>query len=57
MTMTKIINIVFTSGERLTDAECDEVMKDCCPPEDDEGFIDYAGTCNTQTQLRRVETI
>jgi len=30
------------SGERLTDAECEEVLKDCMDPEDDDGFIPYA---------------
>lgn len=28
-------------GEKLTDAEVEEVLKDCMDPEDDEGFIPY----------------
>ena len=32
--------VPFT-GERLTDAEVDEVLKDCLDPEDDEGMIPY----------------
>lgn len=34
--------IAFVIGERLSDAECDEVIKDCMDPEDDDGFIPYA---------------
>jgi len=30
------------SGERLTDAECETVLKDCMDPEDEDGFIPYA---------------
>lgn len=33
---------VFAIGERLTDGECEEVVKDCMDPEDDDGFIPYA---------------
>lgn len=36
-------NKPFVLGERLNDAECDQVIKDCCPEEDDDGFIPYAG--------------
>ncbi|EEB13526.1 myosin light chain alkali, putative [Pediculus humanus corporis] len=38
----ELSHTLLALGERLTDAECDEIMKDCCPAEDDEGFIDYA---------------
>lgn len=33
---------ISVTGERLSDAECDEVIKDCMDPEDDDGFIPYA---------------
>ncbi|RLU21090.1 hypothetical protein DMN91_007706 [Ooceraea biroi] len=32
----------FLECERLTDAECDEVIKDCMDAEDEDGFIPYA---------------
>lgn len=34
--------IAFVIGERLSDVECDEVIKDCMDQEDDDGFIPYA---------------
>lgn len=34
--------ITFAVGERLSDVECDEVIRDCMDPEDDDGFIPYA---------------
>jgi myosin light chain 6 len=32
---------LLSLGERLTDSECDEVLKDCMDTEDDEGQIPY----------------
>lgn len=32
---------VFVSGEKLTEAQVDEVYEDCMPEEDDEGQIEY----------------
>jgi hypothetical protein len=32
---------VSNSGERLSDAETDDVLKDCMDQEDDDGFIPY----------------
>lgn len=29
------------SGEKLSDAEVEEVLKDCMDPEDEDGFIPY----------------
>lgn len=29
------------SGEKLSDAELDEVVKDCMDPEDEDGMIPY----------------
>lgn len=29
------------TGERLEEKECDQVLKDCLDPEDDEGFVPY----------------
>lgn len=31
----------FISGEKLTEAEVDELLEDCVDPEDDEGMIPY----------------
>jgi hypothetical protein len=32
-------------GERLTDQECETVLKDCMDPEDEDGFIPYTRKC------------
>lgn len=28
-------------GERLDKDEAEEILKDCCDPEDEDGFIEY----------------
>lgn len=33
--------VFFFSGEKLSDAELDEVVKDCMDPEDEDGMIPY----------------
>ncbi|XP_063985276.1 myosin light chain 1 isoform X1 [Diachasmimorpha longicaudata] len=35
-------NMLLTLGEKLEDAEVDTVLKECCEPEDEDGFIPYA---------------
>lgn len=35
------ISIFFCLGEKLTDAETEELLKDCMEPEDDDGFTPY----------------
>lgn len=32
-------------GEKLTDAEVDEVAKDCMDPEDEDGMVPYVRKC------------
>ncbi|KAL0270458.1 UNVERIFIED_CONTAM: hypothetical protein PYX00_007866 [Menopon gallinae] len=41
MLQAELAHTLLSLGERLTDAEVEEIMKDCCPQEDDEGFIQY----------------
>lgn len=38
--------LTFFLGERLTDAQVDEVFEDCLPEEDDEGEIEYDSKYN-----------
>ncbi|KAL6263938.1 hypothetical protein P5V15_004019 [Pogonomyrmex californicus] len=38
----ELSHTLLSLGERLTDAECEEVLKDCMDTEDDDGFIPYA---------------
>lgn len=33
---------LLSLGEKLTEAECDAICKDCLDPEDEDGFIPYA---------------
>jgi len=37
----ELSHTLLSLGERLSDAEVDEVLKDCLDPEDDEGMIPY----------------
>lgn len=47
-----IINLPksFISGERLSDAETDEVLADCMDKEDDDGFIPYERKLKTKSE-------
>ncbi|XP_065210936.1 myosin light chain alkali-like [Planococcus citri] len=46
----ELIHILLSLGEKLTDAEVDEVAKDCMDPEDEDGMVPYvpfmARICN-----------
>lgn len=41
LNFTIIIPAFVFTGERLEEKECDQVLKDCLDPEDDEGFVPY----------------
>jgi len=41
MMSAELSHTLLSLGEKLTDAEADEVLKDCMDPEDDDGFIPY----------------
>lgn len=41
MMSAELAHTLLSLGERLTDAECEECLKDCMDPEDDDGFIPY----------------
>lgn len=40
--------MILSTGERLSEAEVDEVLKDCLDPEDDEGMIPYVREYSVQ---------
>lgn len=42
MLSAELAHTIMSLGERLSDSECDEVLKDCMDPEDDDGQIPYA---------------
>ncbi|XP_046393330.1 myosin light chain 1 isoform X2 [Ischnura elegans] len=42
MLQAELSHTLMSLGERLTDAEVDTIMKDCCDQEDEDGFIPYA---------------
>ncbi|KAJ8665375.1 hypothetical protein QAD02_007037 [Eretmocerus hayati] len=37
----ELSHILLSLGERLTDLECEIVLRDCMDPEDEDGFIPY----------------
>ncbi|KAG8201102.1 hypothetical protein JTE90_028772 [Oedothorax gibbosus] len=37
----ELAHVLLSLGERLNDAECDDVLKSCGGTEDDDGFIKY----------------
>ncbi|XP_013773753.1 myosin, essential light chain-like [Limulus polyphemus] len=41
MLAAELAHVLLSLGERLTDPECDEIMKTCAGQEDDDGFIKY----------------
>lgn len=41
MLAAELSHTLLALGEKLTDAEVEEVMKDCLDPEDEDGFIPY----------------
>ncbi|XP_071443440.1 myosin light chain 1 isoform X1 [Hetaerina americana] len=42
MLSAELSHTLLSLGERLTDVEVESIMKDCCDPEDEDGFIPYA---------------
>ena len=42
MLLAELTHTLMSLGERLTDKEVDDIIKDCADPEDDDGFIPYA---------------
>ncbi|KAK9503742.1 hypothetical protein O3M35_010239 [Rhynocoris fuscipes] len=41
MVGAELHHILLSLGEKLSDKECDEVLKDCMDPEDEDGMIPY----------------
>ncbi|XP_039290213.1 myosin light chain 1 isoform X3 [Nilaparvata lugens] len=41
MVGAELSHILLSLGERLTEKEVDEVLKDCLDPEDDDGMVPY----------------
>ncbi|KAF6206799.1 hypothetical protein GE061_018035 [Apolygus lucorum] len=41
MVGAELSHILLTLGDKLTEAECSEVLKDCLDPEDEDGMIPY----------------
>ncbi|KAH0819797.1 hypothetical protein GEV33_002994 [Tenebrio molitor] len=41
MMAAELSHTLLSLGERLSDAETDDVLKDCMDQEDDDGFIPY----------------
>ncbi|XP_022920383.1 myosin light chain 1-like isoform X2 [Onthophagus taurus] len=41
MMAAELSHTLLALGERLADAECEECLKDCMLPEDEDGFTDY----------------
>ncbi|XP_077297848.1 myosin light chain alkali isoform X2 [Arctopsyche grandis] len=42
MLSAELTHTLLSLGEKLDDAQVDELVKDCMDPEDDDGFIPYA---------------
>lgn len=42
MLLAELTHTLLSLGERLSDKEVDDIMKECCDLEDDDGFIPYA---------------
>jgi Ca2+-binding EF-hand superfamily protein len=38
----ELYHILVSLGERLTEQEADDIIKDCCDPEDEDGLIPYS---------------
>lgn len=41
MMEAELAHVLLSLGEKLTDAECEEVMSSCAGPTDEDGFIKY----------------
>jgi len=42
MLLAELSHILQSLGERLDKDETESIIKDCCDPEDEDGFIPYA---------------
>merc|ERR1711911_273431 len=42
MECMKLYHILVSLGERLTEQEADDILKDCCPEENEDGEIPYS---------------
>merc|ERR1712179_5193 len=42
MECMKLYDILVSLGERLTEQEADDILKDCCPEENEDGEIPYS---------------
>ncbi|XP_021923672.1 myosin light chain alkali isoform X2 [Zootermopsis nevadensis] len=42
MLLAELTHILLSLGERLGDKEVDDIVKDCCEAEDEDGFITYS---------------
>jgi len=51
MMYAELEHILLTLGERLDKAELEPVLKECCPEEDEEGFIPFEPFVKKLTQL------
>ncbi|KFM69046.1 Myosin light chain alkali, partial [Stegodyphus mimosarum] len=41
MLAAELAHVLLSLGERLTDAECDDILRSCGGTEDDDGFLKY----------------
>ncbi|PNF23981.1 Myosin light chain alkali [Cryptotermes secundus] len=41
MLLAELSHILLSLGERLSDKEVEEIIRDCCEPEDEDGFVPY----------------
>jgi len=51
MMYAELEHILLTLGERLDKTELEPVLKECCPEEDEEGFIPFEPFVKKLTQL------
>ncbi|XP_049842773.1 myosin light chain 1 isoform X2 [Schistocerca gregaria] len=42
MLSAELSHTLLSLGERLTDEECESILKECLDPEDEDGFVPYA---------------
>nr|ACR43477.1 myosin light chain [Crangon crangon] len=51
MMYAELEHILLSLGERLDKAELEPILRECCPPEDDEGLIPFEPFVKKLTQL------
>lgn len=57
MLVGELSHSLLSLGEKLTDAEVDELFEDCLDEEDDEGEIPYERKCADSYKLRKLYNI